>query len=120
LNVLNGVVVNPAEHTIRIDTQIVRTFTSLAGKMANDQVVLAIRPEGSSLEADTDSNKNHLTGKVESVSFLGAVVRFKVEIANFHLLVDTFNHPHLQVPPIGSNVTVSFPQEACLVLEQPK
>jgi putative spermidine/putrescine transport system ATP-binding protein len=120
LNVLDGTVENPAENSIRIDTQVIRTKTSLGGKSARDPLVIAIRPEGLSLESDTDDQKNHLIGTVEMVSFLGAVVRIKVKIAGFQLLVDTFNHPHLQVPPVGSSVTVSFPMEACLLLEQPK
>ena len=32
------------------------------------------------------------------------------------LALDTFNEPHLTIPPIGSSVTVSFPAEACFVL----
>lgn len=120
LNVLDGTVEDPANNSIRIDTQVIRTNTSLVGKLAHDPLTLAIRPEGLSLDADLDEKKNHLNGTVEMVSFLGAVVRIKVQIAGFQLLVDTFNHPHLQVPPVGASVTVSFPQEACLILEQPK
>ena len=33
------------------------------------------------------------------------------------LLFDTFNDPHLTLPARGDAVTVSFPAEACLVLE---
>ena len=30
--------------------------------------------------------------------------------------LDTFNEPHLQLPPVGGAVTVSFPPEAGFVL----
>ena len=30
--------------------------------------------------------------------------------------LDTFNEPHLMVPTVGADVTVSFPREACFVL----
>jgi hypothetical protein len=31
---------------------------------------------------------------------------------------DTFNNPHLAVPNPGTAITISFPPEACLVLDQ--
>ena len=34
------------------------------------------------------------------------------------VVFDTFNNPHLAVPQRGGSVTLSFPPEACLLLEQ--
>ena len=53
---------------------------------------------------------------MSNVVFLGSVVRLSVRTGGNELLLDTFNNPHLALPPLGSEVTVGFPREACILL----
>lgn len=117
LNILDGRVHNASENSIELDGQIIRSNTPLNGKKIGEELTFAIRPEGLSLEPDADPHLNHLNGQVEGITFLGSVVRINVRIGHFNLLVDTFNHPHLDLPAIKSEVRIVFPVEACLVLE---
>jgi putative spermidine/putrescine transport system ATP-binding protein len=78
-------------------------------------VTLALRPELLSLEA-ANGNANRVVGRVENVSFLGAIVRIQVRLGEHLLYVDTFNNPHLELPQPGAEVRVDFSPEACLVL----
>jgi putative spermidine/putrescine transport system ATP-binding protein len=67
-----------------------------------------------------------LRGTVNDISFLGSIVRLRVRLgdgatpggadAGTTIALDTFNEPHLTLPPLGGQVTISFPHEACFVL----
>jgi hypothetical protein len=43
-------------------------------------------------------------GTIANIYFLGAVVRIQVLVGSYNLLIDTFNHPHLELPSIGSTL----------------
>ena len=64
---------------------------------------------------------NRLHGQVKDVTFLGSVVRVRVQLAGQPTIisVDTFNEPNLRLPSTDEPVIVSFPPEAVLVLEAP-
>lgn len=66
-----------------------------------------------------DPGHVRLHGTVDEVTFLGAVVRIRINLPGDAgmAVVDTFNNPHLAVPARESAVTFSFPAEACLVLD---
>jgi putative spermidine/putrescine transport system ATP-binding protein len=118
LNVIKGIVADPAKNLVTLDKQQFELAALLSTKARGDSITLALRPEGLSIEPSNDPALNHIQGIIETIYFLGSVVRFKLQVGTYTLLVDTFNHPHLQVPPIGQTVTISFPKEACLVLEE--
>jgi putative spermidine/putrescine transport system ATP-binding protein len=61
---------------------------------------------------------NHLRGTLSNVIFLGSIVRLVISTGQSELLMDTFNNPHLALPTLGSPVTVGFPPEACVPLEE--
>jgi putative spermidine/putrescine transport system ATP-binding protein len=52
------------------------------------------------------------------VSFLGAVVRIRVRLAENSIKIDTFNNPGLKLPERGRPVTVSFAKDDLIVLQQ--
>ena len=58
---------------------------------------------------------NSLHGTLGTVVFLGSIVRLGIVIGNREISLDRFNTPHLALPAVGSEVTISFPREACLV-----
>jgi putative spermidine/putrescine transport system ATP-binding protein len=72
---------------------------------------LAIRPE--ELQIGTGEGRNALNGRVESVFFLGAVVRLRVDVGGVLLSADFFNERTRTLPRAGDNVVVSFPEYSC-------
>ncbi|CAN5298337.1 hypothetical protein BH10PSE9_BH10PSE9_06430 [soil metagenome] len=75
---------------------------------------VALRPEAIVLNG---SAANRLSGTIDEVSFLGAVVRIRVRFAASAISLDTFNNPGQPPPQRGAQVTVSFAPEDVLVLE---
>jgi putative spermidine/putrescine transport system ATP-binding protein len=118
LNVITGKIHETKNKAIELDGQIITTRTDLAKHQNGDQVLVALRPEGLSIDKGVEQGLNQLKGTIDSVNFLGSVVRVKIQVGSNQILVDTFNHPHLQVPAAGTPTVVHFPPEACLVLEQ--
>ena len=84
---------------------------------------LAIRPEEVKIEElapgdvlPTGVNRLHAT--VESVTFLGAIVRVKAGLEDGQpLSIDLFNDRQLVLPREGETVKLVFPPDACWVSE---
>ncbi len=143
LNSLPAEVVDPAAGLLHVHGQEVRTAGPVAGAQPGARVALALRPEMLAIEgayatasgsvnrsanaADPASGgggsgadaPNRLSGTIETIAFLGSIVRVQVRVGQSLLLLDQFNNPHLSLPPAGAPVTIVFAREACLVLEQP-
>ncbi|HET6487167.1 MAG TPA: ABC transporter ATP-binding protein [Spirochaetia bacterium] len=113
-NVLRVTVVDPACGKVSIDGQEISTAKPIL-KSVGEELHLTIRPESISLRNGTSSN-NHLRGTLESVVFLGSVVRLVIRSGAMELIVDSFNDPQAGLPPLGSEVTVGFAPQACLLL----
>ncbi|HLF01155.1 MAG TPA: ABC transporter ATP-binding protein [Anaerolineales bacterium] len=79
------------------------------------QVHLAIRPE--EFRLGKDPARNMLEGRVESVTFLGSIVRVRVDLNSVIASVDLFNERQLVLPKVGEQITVSFPPHACWLVE---
>jgi putative spermidine/putrescine transport system ATP-binding protein len=116
LNLLHAKVVDPPGGGLEIEGQRVRTDRAVPGP-AGSIVSVALRPESISL-GDGTAGANHLRGTLQDVSFLGSIVRMRVGLGSeaASLSLDRFNDPHLTLPPVGQDVTVTFSPEACLVL----
>ncbi len=72
---------------------------------------LAIRPEEFRLGALEGCNV--LSGRVETVMFLGAVVRLRVEVGGLLFSADLFNERNITPPRVGEQIEISFPVHAC-------
>ncbi len=118
LNVLSGKVVDPTAGSIETAGQLIRASGPIADGHAGAAVTVAVRPEMISLGA-TDG-MNQMTGVVDDVTFLGAIVRVRIRHTDGSgvLSFDTFNNPNLAVPDRGTAITISFPREACLVIDR--
>jgi putative spermidine/putrescine transport system ATP-binding protein len=114
LNVLTAEILDAFNGQVAVDGQKVVLAQPLA-KPLRPPISLALRPESVTLLSLPDANQ--LRGQIESITFLGSIVRVQLRLAQNKLFFDTFNNPHLTLPPIGEAVTVHFPREACLVLE---
>jgi putative spermidine/putrescine transport system ATP-binding protein len=84
---------------------------------------LAIRPEEIklALTGAEATPGNRLSAKVDSVMFLGAIVRVRAAVDGQaegpSLAVDLFNDRQLVLPKTGEQVTLVFPPHACWVTE---
>lgn len=112
LNVLDAHVTDAQNGTLLVDGQEVRA----CGPLPEGPVKLSLRPEMLSLETHTAS-ENRLRGTLSNVIFLGSIVRLVIGTGSKEIFLDTFNTPKLDLPALGSPVSVGFPREACLVME---
>jgi putative spermidine/putrescine transport system ATP-binding protein len=120
LNVLQAKVVDRTSGQLEIDGQPVYAAKSLESTKGGDKLSVAVRPEMvvAAAQDDGSSIQNRLHGTVEDVMFLGAVVRVRLALAENKIFFDTFNNPHLETPRQGQTMTVRFPQEAVLLLDE--
>jgi putative spermidine/putrescine transport system ATP-binding protein len=114
--------VDAAAGRLSLAGQEVRTARPVTSAAAGDRVTLAVRPEGIDL-GEGPEGRNRLRGQVEDINFLGSIVRLRLALSDGSagsapttLALDTFNEPHLTLPAVGEQVTISFPPEACFVL----
>ncbi|MGH3667938.1 MAG: TOBE domain-containing protein, partial [Acidimicrobiia bacterium] len=87
--------------------------TSLIESPEGAEVSLMMRPEEVTLDAEEE---NVLEGTVESVTFLGSIVRVQVAVDGGRLTADLFNERLLELPVAGDATPISFPSHACWVL----
>jgi putative spermidine/putrescine transport system ATP-binding protein len=118
LNVLPAKVIDPAAGTLEVAGQPIRAAKPISGGHAGSMITVALRPE--IIQLGTRADLNNLNGVVDDVTFLGSIVRVRVKFTDGSGVIsfDTFNNPNLAVPDRGTSITVSFPPEACLVLDQ--
>jgi putative spermidine/putrescine transport system ATP-binding protein len=128
LNVLTGRVISADRGEIEVSGQtinITRKFEAREGS----EVRVALRPEMASL-ADRPMGCTRLQGQVVDVSFLGSIVRIRIQVGMGPgmagngagaepqvLMLDEFNEPSLKVPALGDTVAVSIPMDGPLVLD---
>jgi len=120
LNLVEAGVVDAASGRVSVGGQEVRTAKAISEAHSGDRITLALRPEGIELGSGAEGS-NRLTGVIDNISFLGSIVRLRMSLPGLEgavkeISLDTFNEPHLALPPIGGTVMVSFPPEACFVL----
>jgi putative spermidine/putrescine transport system ATP-binding protein len=122
LNLVSAGVIDAASGRVSVAGQEIRTNRAITTAAAGDVVTLALRPEGIAL-GDGPEGSNRLHGTIDDINFLGSIVRIRLHLndgadgkAPTSVALDTFNEPHLMVPTVGAEVTVSFPREACFVL----
>ncbi len=118
LNVVDATVVDPNTGALEVAGQRIYALPPLAGRSAGQTVKLALRPELFSPDSTGLHDENCLTGTVENVIFLGAVVRIHLRVGETLLLMDEFNNPNLSVPALGATIHLYFQRENCLLLVQ--
>ena len=114
LNVLPVVVTNGAQGECSFQGQPL-TLTEAIAAAPQTTVNIALRPE--ELRLGQQEGHNHLTGTVETTTFLGAIVRLRMHIGPTLILADLFNERRMTLPKDGETVTVNFPRHACWVLD---
>jgi putative spermidine/putrescine transport system ATP-binding protein len=115
LNQLRCTVVDASKGQLSFDGQTFSTATPI--RVPNDStVVAALRPE--ELHFGRFDGENQLTGTVETVTFLGAIVRMRLRLGASLVTLDALNERRLTLPEVGQSQTVSFPPHACWVMAE--
>ncbi len=117
LNSLSATVADVAGGELNVGNQKISIAQKLEGMSKSDAVAVSIRPERISFAAD-GRKPNVLNVRVESITFLGSIVRIEVRAGEEIILMDTFNNPFLTLPKVGDQIDVTFSKEAVLVLKR--
>ena len=113
INLLPVDIINPPEGLVKIGQQAVRT--SRAVNHANGHTLqLAIRPE--ELNPGHLEGANHLTGKVTAITYLGSIVRVRLDVEGQAISMDMFNERKLIIPAVGDPFEINFDADACWLL----
>ena len=59
---------------------------------------------------------NHLTGKVDSITYLGSIVRIRLNVEGNPVSMDMFNERKLKIPAVGEPFEVNFDADACWLI----
>ena len=113
LNLLPVDVVSLADGLVKVGGKVVRTSQSLDHTNGH-AIRLAIRPE--ELNPGHREGENNLLGRVSTVTYLGPIVRVRLEVEDRLLTIDMFNERRLQVPVVGDSFEFSFHPDACWLL----
>jgi putative spermidine/putrescine transport system ATP-binding protein len=115
LNLIDGKIVDASVGAVDIDGQRATTRRKLNGAKPGDVLAMALRPEALRLGAG-DDDRNTLAGVIEDVSFLGAVVRVRVRLAQAAIIVDTFNSGANDLPARGASIAINFGRDDLIPL----
>lgn len=112
INLMPVEIVQPEDGIVRIGTQLMRAgqFDHLNGK----PVRLAVRPE--EITPGCTDGANNLTGKVNAITYLGSIVRLRIDIDANPITMDVFNERTFKCPKVGETYKVTFPVESCWLI----
>lgn len=113
INLLPVDIINPPEGLVKIGEQAVRTSRAV-NHAAGHTLRLAIRPE--ELNPGHIDGANNLTGKVDAITYLGSIVRIRIDVEGHPVSMDIFNERKLQKPRVGDQFEINFDADACWLL----
>src|SRR5689334_349580 len=100
LNVLEGTVTDAGAGKVRVGSGEIVLKRPLNGAKPGSALSLALRPEAISL-GRRPGHDSSLTGLISDVSFLGSVIRIRVDLGRSAVSLDTFNTPAAPPPTVG-------------------
>jgi putative spermidine/putrescine transport system ATP-binding protein len=118
LNTVQARVIDPEAGRLLLEGQEIVAAEPLVGVNRGDTVMVALRPERLSF-ANEAQKVNRLECTVETITFLGSIVRITLKVGSASFYMDTFNNPYLALPQIDQPVQITCSAEAILVLNQP-
>jgi putative spermidine/putrescine transport system ATP-binding protein len=115
LNTLNARVSDAAAKRVAIGNT-TATIPALPATLRDGETVaLTMRPEALSL-ANGEARDIVLDGRIAEVSFLGSVIRLKVDLGDNMVSLDTFNDQRTPPPAYGAPVKLGIASSDVLVL----
>jgi putative spermidine/putrescine transport system ATP-binding protein len=115
LSIIEATVADPAANTVTIGGKSIRLSEPLGNAKQGDKIALALRPEALSLNSGENRDFS-LSGTVESVSFLGSVIRTKLKVDGQSISFDMFNNPSVKPPAIGEMIEARFAATDLLIV----
>ena len=115
LNSIEATVLDPAAKTVAIDGQTVTVSNLPSTATAGSAITLTSRPEVLAA-GHRDGNDIALHGTIADVTFLGSVIRLRVQLGRNIVSLDTFNDQRTAPPTRGEAVTVTLASKDLLVL----
>lgn len=112
INLLPVEVVDAKQGIVRLGDQVLRA--GQYGHLNGNSIRLAVRPE--ELNPGFMDGENNLTGKVDTITYLGSIVRIAVNVEGRLISLDVFNERKLKIPAPGDVYQVTFPVDACWLL----
>jgi putative spermidine/putrescine transport system ATP-binding protein len=107
LNVLKGQIDRQTPQSVIVGGQHVHLSQPIKSADAAGNLSLALRPEALSL-LKSDHRDATFDGTVQSVSFMGSVIRIRMGVGSEQISFDMFNSPNLAIPAIGQSATAHF------------
>ncbi|MGE0846158.1 MAG: ABC transporter ATP-binding protein [Flavobacteriaceae bacterium] len=119
LNLIDATVADAAKGVVAFGGQKATAARKLAGRKG-DPCTVALRPETVGAETGSAGSRrgNALQGTVADVSFLGSIVRLKVDVEGSEFLVDRFNDPSTPPPAKGEKVRLVFSPRDLMVIDR--
>jgi putative spermidine/putrescine transport system ATP-binding protein len=115
LNVLEGTVTDAGIGKVRVGSGEIELKRPLNGARPGSALSLALRPEAISL-GRRPGHDSSLSGLISDVSFLGSVIRIRVDLGKSAVSLDTFNSSAAPPPAVGEKAIVNFASGDLLVL----
>jgi putative spermidine/putrescine transport system ATP-binding protein len=115
LNTLEGKVQNVADRVVSVDGQTITLPALPASAQSNAPISLTMRPEAVVL-GKPNGQDVVLEGIVSDVSFLGSVIRLRVNLGSNSLSLDTFNDQRSPPPALNEKIKVSLSSSDILIL----
>jgi putative spermidine/putrescine transport system ATP-binding protein len=113
INLLPVDIINPPEGLVKIGQQALKTSRTI--NFADGQTMrLAIRPE--ELNPGHAEGANNLTGIVDAITYLGSIVRVRIDVEGQLISMDMFNERKLRKPCVGDRFEFNFDADACWLL----
>jgi putative spermidine/putrescine transport system ATP-binding protein len=113
INLLPVEWVDRTEGVVRLGKQVLRTRQA-PDHLNGHPIRLAIRPE--ELAAGRQEGANNLSGSVNAVTYLGSILRVRVDIEGHPVSMDMFNERSLKPPRVGETFEINFSPDACWLL----
>ncbi|RST85836.1 ABC transporter ATP-binding protein [Aquibium carbonis] len=117
LNVIEGTIADPAAGVVTIAGGEISVGNRVAGRKAGEALSLALRPEAIAL-GRREGRDGLVTGTIREVSFLGSVIRVRVDMGGALVSLDTFNSPASPPPVAGERAEISFSSSDMLILDR--
>jgi putative spermidine/putrescine transport system ATP-binding protein len=113
LNLIPVKIIDASEKLAQVNGNTIQ-YGRLAEKFSPESPCLAIRPE--EINAGYLEGQNNLEGSVESIHYLGSIVRIRVDVHGSYFQLDLFNDQNLIIPKIGEIYKFHFPVNACWLI----
>lgn len=110
INLLHVDVLNAETGLVRLGKQTLHLDRPVSGSALR----IGVRPE--SIKIGAQNAHNVLLGRVVSVTYLGALVRVRVDVEGQSLDVDLFHADAPTLPSVGEQCHLSIPAHACKLL----